>query len=135
MKIHCCLGGPDPGLDVHGVGEADAYDNAGAHVLGLFSLADRTNYLPSNLSGGQKQRVAVARALVGNPGVIFADEPAAALDKESGMAVVKMLKRLVAARDTTTVMVIHDNRVLDLADRIIMLEDGRLVGDSSRSSS
>ena len=103
--------------------------------MGLFSLADRTNYLPSNLSGGQKQRVAVARALVGNPGVIFADEPAAALDKESGMAVVKMLKRLVAARDTTTVMVIHDNRVLDLADRIIMLEDGRLVGDSSRSSS
>ena len=88
-------------------------------------------YLPANLSGGQKQRVAVARALVGNPDVIFADEPTAALDSESGMTVVKMLKKLGRMRGTTTVMVTHDNRILELADRIITLEDGRIVSDTA----
>ncbi len=117
------------GLDVHGHGKTGSYDKAAAHVLGLVGLADRIGYLPANLSGGQKQRVAVARALVANPDVIFADEPTAALDKESGLAVVKLLKRMAAAQGTTTVMVTHDNRILDMADRIINLEDGRLVGD------
>ncbi|PHQ96528.1 MAG: ABC transporter [Marinosulfonomonas sp.] len=117
------------GLDVHGQGEKNAYDLAAEHVLGLVGLADRISYLPSNLSGGQKQRVAIARAVVGNPDVIFADEPTAALDKESGLAVVKMLKRMAAARGTTTVMVTHDNRILEMVDRIITLEDGRVVGD------
>ena len=88
------------------------------------------DYLPANLSGGQKQRVAVARALVGNPDVVFADEPTAALDRESGMNVVKMLKKLGAARGTTTVMVTHDNRILEMADRIVTLEDGRIVKDT-----
>jgi putative ABC transport system ATP-binding protein len=87
------------------------------------------DYLPANLSGGQKQRVAVARALVGNPDVIFADEPTAALDRESGANVVALIKKLGRERGTTTVMVTHDNRILDQANRIITLEDGRIVDE------
>jgi putative ABC transport system ATP-binding protein len=73
--------------------------------------------------------VAIARALVGNPDVIFADEPTAALDKDSGHEVVALLKRLARARGTTTLMVTHDNRILGLADRILTMVDGRIVRD------
>lgn len=118
------------GLEVHGRGNMRAQNNAADHVLGLVGLRDRVHYLPGNLSGGQKQRVAVARALVANPEIILADEPTAALDKDSGMTVVKMLKTLGQERGTTTVMVTHDNRILSLADRIITLEDGALVDDT-----
>lgn len=105
-------------------------DSAAAErVLGLLGLADRIDHMPANLSGGQKQRVAIARALVGGPEVVFADEPTAALDRESGMAVVALLKRLGKMRGTTTVMVTHDNRILNQADRIVTLEDGRIVED------
>ena len=97
--------------------------------LALTGLGELQLRKPATLSGGQKQRVAVARALVGNPEVIFADEPTAALDRESGMTVVAMLKKLGAMRGTTTVMVTHDNRILEMADRIITLEDGRIVAD------
>lgn len=117
------------GLQVHGAGDAAKQKKAARHLLSLVGLEDRMDYLPGNLSGGQKQRVAVARALVSNPEIIFADEPTAALDKESGQTVVEMLKRLGQERGTTTVMVTHDNRILELADRIITLEDGRIVGD------
>lgn len=102
---------------------------AANHVLGLLGLNDRVDYRPGNLSGGQKQRVAIARALVGNPEIVFGDEPTAALDKESGRNVIKLLKRLGQARGTTSLIVTHDNRVLDMADRIVTLEDGRLVSD------
>jgi putative ABC transport system ATP-binding protein len=119
------------GLQVHGRTSDEAGRIAAAeHVLGLVGLSERMDYLPQNLSGGQKQRVAVARALVGNPEVVFADEPTAALDRESGMNVVAMLKHLGEARGTTTVMVTHDGRILEQADRIITLEDGRLVEDT-----
>jgi len=117
------------GLQVHGPGDAARQSEAARHLLSLVGLEDRLHYLPGNLSGGQKQRVAVARALVSNPEVIFADEPTAALDKESGHTVVEMLKKLGQERGTTTVMVTHDNRILELADRIITLEDGRVVKD------
>ncbi|GFE64387.1 ATP-binding cassette domain-containing protein [Litoreibacter roseus] len=120
------------GLQVHGKGDAHKQLEASRHVLGLVGLGDRMNYLPANLSGGQKQRVAVARALVSNPEVVFADEPTAALDKESGMTVVQMLKALGKTRGTTTVMVTHDNRILDMADRIIVLEEGRIVSDTRK---
>jgi putative ABC transport system ATP-binding protein len=119
------------GLQVHGLLDSAAEQNAARHTLSLVGLSDRMDYLPANLSGGQKQRVAVARALVGNPDIIFADEPTAALDRESGMNVVKMLKKLGALRGTTTVMVTHDNRILEMADRIVTLEDGRIVNDSA----
>ncbi len=119
------------GLEVHGAKNQKEYDRASSHVLTQLGLGDRLSYMPSKLSGGQKQRVAVARALVGNPAIIFADEPTAALDKESGMKTVQLLKRLGEVRGTTTVMVTHDNRILDLADRILRLEDGRIVDDSN----
>ncbi len=117
------------GLQVHGKGNPRQQVHAAQHMLGLVGLADRLNYLPGSLSGGQKQRVAVARALVSNPDIIFADEPTAALDRESGRTVVEMLKALGQKRNTTTVMVTHDNRILELADRIITLEEGRIVKD------
>lgn len=120
------------GLEVHGAsvsGKRNQFDKASAQLLSLLGLEERLNYLPGNLSGGQKQRVAIARALVGNPRVVFADEPTAALDKESGTLVVRMLKRLGEKRGTTTVMVTHDNRILEMADRIITMEEGRIVDD------
>jgi len=115
------------GLQVHrGVPDAEA-QRAATHALGLVGLSDRVSYLPGNLSGGQKQRVAVARALVGNPALVLADEPTAALDKDSAAEVVDLLKRMGTARGTTTLLVTHDNRILDRADRILTLEDGRIV--------
>ncbi len=117
------------GLEVHGSGNAVKQHKAARQVLDLLGLADRHDYLPRNLSGGQKQRVAVARALVSNPEIILADEPTAALDKDSSHTVVQMLKSLGKARGTTTVMVTHDPRILEMADRIITLEDGRIVAD------
>ncbi len=118
------------GLQVLGRMDAKQMDAAAAHVLELVGLGDRLDYLPANLSGGQKQRVAVARALVATPDVVFADEPTAALDRESGANVVALIKRMGHARGTTTVMVTHDGRILDQADRIITLEDGRIVKDT-----
>lgn len=100
---------------------------AAARALDLVGLSDRLDYLPANLSGGQKQRVAVARAIVGNPALVLADEPTAALDKDSAADVIDLLKRLGTERGTTTLLVTHDNRILDRADRILQLEDGRLV--------
>ena len=117
------------GAKVHsGVADSMA-DSAAKHVLGLVGLADRVDYLPANLSGGQKQRVAVARALVGNPELLLADEPTAALDKDSASEVIDLLKRIGASRGMTTLLVTHDSRILDRADRILTLEDGRIVAD------
>lgn len=118
------------GLEVHGPAAMAQWQAAAAQLLTTLGLGDRLDYLPGKLSGGQKQRVAVARALVGNPDVVFADEPTAALDKESGLQVVRLLKRLGQERGTTTLMVTHDPRILDLADRIITMEDGRILDGS-----
>lgn len=120
------------GLEVHGPQAMAEWEAASAHLLCALGLAERLDYLPAKLSGGQKQRVAVARALVGNPEIVLADEPTAALDKDSGALVVRMLKRLGEERGTTTLMVTHDNRILEMADRIVTLEDGRIVGDERR---
>ncbi|MBL8807090.1 MAG: ATP-binding cassette domain-containing protein [Rhodospirillales bacterium] len=117
------------GLEVHGAAAASRGQAAARHMLDLLDLSSRAGYLPANLSGGQKQRVAIARALVGNPPVVLADEPTAALDRESGLNVVQLLKRLGTARGTTTLMVTHDPRILDLADRIVRMEDGRIVAE------
>jgi putative ABC transport system ATP-binding protein len=121
------------GLEVHGPAATAQWESAAAHLLGLLGLRERLNYLPGNLSGGQKQRVAVARALVGNPDMVFADEPTAALDKESALNVVTLLKRLGTERGTTTLMVTHDSKIMDLADRIITMDEGRIVQDSGLS--
>ena len=118
------------GLEVHGAQSMADWRDAAAHLLTSLGLGDRLDYLPAKLSGGQKQRVAVARALIGNPDIVFADEPTAALDKDSGGLVVRMLKRLGSERGTTTMMVTHDNRILEMADRTVTLEDGHIVSDT-----
>jgi putative ABC transport system ATP-binding protein len=96
-------------------------------MLTAVGLADRANYYPENLSGGQKQRVAIARALVSQPRLILADEPTAALDKQSGRDVVEIMQRLAREQNCAILLVTHDNRILDIADRIIHMEDGCLV--------
>ncbi|MFC1701617.1 ATP-binding cassette domain-containing protein [Pseudomonadota bacterium] len=97
-----------------------------ASMLEAVGLSERMHYHPEQLSGGQRQRVAIARALVGEPAMLLADEPTASLDKESGREVVDRMKFLAKEHGTTILLVTHDNRILDIADRIVHLEDGRL---------
>jgi putative ABC transport system ATP-binding protein len=102
-----------------------------ATMLKTVGLGDRLDYYPENLSGGQKQRVAIARALVNHPKLVLADEPTAALDKKSGRDVVELMQSLAKEQGSTILMVTHDNRILDIADRIISMEDGHLVQDTN----
>jgi len=95
-------------------------------MLEAVGLGDRLSHYPEQLSGGQRQRVAIARALVGEPTMLLADEPTASLDKQSGREVVDRMKVLAREHGTTILLVTHDNRILDIADRIVHLEDGRL---------
>jgi putative ABC transport system ATP-binding protein len=98
-------------------------------MLETVGLGNRVNYYPENLSGGQKQRVAIARALVSHPKIVLADEPTAALDKKSGRDVVELMQKLAKEQGCTILLVTHDNRILDIADRIVYMEDGRLISD------
>lgn len=100
-------------------------------ILTRLGLGERLHYKPRSLSGGQKQRVAIARALVNRPTLILADEPTAALDKASGREVVTLLQQLAQEQGCTILMVTHDNRILDVADRIVNLVDGHLESDES----
>ncbi len=95
-------------------------------LLTRLGLAERIDYKPGKLSGGQKQRVAIARALAHRPDIILADEPTAALDEQSGREVVTLLQELAQEQKCTILMVTHDNRILDVADRIINMVDGRI---------
>ncbi len=95
-------------------------------MLAAVGLEDRMQHKPDQLSGGQRQRVAIARALAAEPVMLLADEPTASLDKKSGREVVDRMKKLAKENGTTILLVTHDNRILDIADRIIHLEDGRL---------
>ncbi|MFN2509030.1 MAG: ATP-binding cassette domain-containing protein [Chthoniobacterales bacterium] len=104
-------------------------DRRATEILTRVGLGPRMTHKPNALSGGQKQRVAVARALVNRPKLILADEPTAALDKDSGRDVVNLLKTLAEEEGATIVIVTHDPRILDVADRIINLVDGRIVSD------
>src|SRR5207253_1055070 len=90
---------------------------------------------PHALSGGQRQRVAAARALVNRPGLVLADEPTAALDKDAGRDVVDLLRSLASEEGTAILIVTHDNRILDVADRIVNMVDGRIVSDVAVESS
>ena len=89
-------------------------------------LEDELGKLPHDLSGGQKQRVAIARALAAKPQLLLADEPTAALDSGTGREVVELLKRLAREQSCSVLMVTHDPRILDVADRLVRMEDGRL---------
>jgi putative ABC transport system ATP-binding protein len=95
-------------------------------MLEAVGLGDHLNYYPHHLSGGQKQRVAIARALVSHPKMVLADEPTAALDSKSGHDIVDLMQRLAKEQGCTILIVTHDNRILDVADRIVELEDGHL---------
>jgi len=96
-------------------------------MLAAVGLGDRGASRTNELSGGQRQRVAVARALAGDPGLILADEPTAALDRQSGGEVVRLLRDLARRRGVPILLVTHDPRILDIADRIVAMEDGRIV--------
>jgi len=102
-------------------------DRLADDMLAKVGLGERVDYMPANLSGGQRQRVAIARALVSGPRIILGDEPTAALDKESGRTVVNLMQQMAREQQTTIIMVTHDNKILDVADRIIIVEDGALA--------
>jgi putative ABC transport system ATP-binding protein len=105
---------------------------AAAHVratemLELVDLADKLHVLPSQLSGGQQQRVAIARALVHRPRLIVCDEPTSALDAETGRLVMEVLRQTALSEDRSLMIVTHDNRIFNFADRIARMDDGRIV--------
>jgi putative ABC transport system ATP-binding protein len=100
-----------------------------AHIVGVLGLADRLDHTPSQLSGGQQQRVACARALLSRPEVIFADEPTGNLDSRTGHEVLDFLRRSVRELGQTIVMVTHDPLAASYADRVVLLADGRIVGE------
>jgi len=112
---------------VPNLSKADARARA-VEMLAQVGLESRVKHYPYQLSGGQKQRVAIARALVAEPKVILADEPTASLDKQSGRDVVDRIQMLAKKQGAAVVLVTHDNRILDIADRIVHLEEGRLSG-------
>lgn len=99
-------------------------------MLEAVGLGDRVHYRPKGLSGGQKQRVAVARGLVHQPEILLADEPTAALDEESGRKVVTLFQQQAKENGTAIVIVTHDNRILDVADRIVKMDFGRIARDT-----
>ena len=106
-----------------------------ASLIGTVGLGDRRHHRPSELSGGQQQRVAVARALVSRPAVIFADEPTGNLDSRSSEEVLGLLRRAVDDFGQTVVMVTHDARSASYADRLLLLQDGRIVHDGPAGGS
>ena len=98
-------------------------------ILERLGLGRRMNYKPRHLSAGERQRVAIGRALVSRPRLILADEPTAALDRDSTMNVVELLKETTATDGTAVLMVTHDQRVIDVADRLVRMVDGRIMSD------
>lgn len=115
-------------LDVRQAESFDAVE-AAEEALAAVGLSHRTHNYPAKLSGGEKQRVAIARALAGSPSVILADEPTAALDSENGQAVMQLLADVAKDPNRAVLAVTHDHRTLSYADRIVHIEDGRIVGD------
>jgi putative ABC transport system ATP-binding protein len=112
-----------------GLGYRARRDQARAWLRAV-GLGDELHKLPHDLSGGQKQRVAIARALAAHPRLLLADEPTAALDSRTGREVVELLQRLAREQGCAVLMVTHDPRILDIADRLVRMEDGRLQEDA-----
>lgn len=111
------------GLETRGIPRRTAVREA-ERILDRVGLASKLDASPAQLSGGQRQRVAIARAVAGDPPLLLADEPTAALDAEAGLAVTRLLAELSRERGTTVVVVTHDPRIFDLGDRIVHIEDG-----------
>jgi putative ABC transport system ATP-binding protein len=115
-------------LIAQGVPREEARERAKV-LLDKLNIGNQADKLPRQLSGGQQQRVAIARALVHEPRLVVCDEPTAALDARSGRRVMDLLREVAVAPDRACIIVTHDNRIFDLADRIIVLEDGRITHD------
>ena len=115
-------------LIADGVKRSDAVDQ-GRALLEKLNIGNQANKFPRQLSGGQQQRVAIARALVHQPKLIVCDEPTAALDARSGRRVMDLLREVALSQDRAVIIVTHDNRIFDLADRILQMEDGRITHD------
>nr|WP_315458022.1 ABC transporter ATP-binding protein [uncultured Sphingorhabdus sp.] len=111
-----------------GVARGEAVER-GRELLGKLNIANQADKFPRQLSGGQQQRVAIARALVHQPRLIVCDEPTAALDAKSGRRVMDLLREVALAEDRAVIIVTHDNRIFDMADRILAMEDGRITHD------
>ena len=115
-------------LIARGMDRQEARERAVA-MMEKLNIANQADKLPNQLSGGQQQRVAIARALVHEPRLVVCDEPTAALDATSGRRVMDLLRDVALAEDRACIIVTHDNRIFDLADRILVLEDGRITHD------
>ncbi|MBD2664965.1 ABC transporter related [Richelia sinica FACHB-800] len=114
------------GLELHHHLSGKEMYTRSMQMLEQVGLGNRLHYYPDQLSGGQKQRVAIARALVSRPQIVLADEPTAALDSQSGRDVVNLMQKLAKEQGCAILMVTHDHRILDIADRILQMEDGKL---------
>jgi len=119
-------------LDLKGVSGRAARDKAAA-LLDQVGLSAKIGAYPADLSGGQKQRVAIARALAGDPPIILADEPTAALDSQSGRIVMDLLQGLARQRGRAVAIVTHDNRMWGYGDRLVKMEDGRVISDERQA--
>ena len=117
-------------LDLKAVSQAKAKKRT-QELLEQVGLSEKYGSFPADLSGGQRQRVAIARALAGDPKIILADEPTAALDSHTGRNVMEMMSELAHKRGRAVVTVTHDSRVLEFADRIVRIEDGAIAGQES----
>ena len=115
-------------LIAQGMPRHEARERAVA-MLEKLNIGNQANKLPNQLSGGQQQRVAIARALVHEPRLVVCDEPTAALDAASGRRVMDLLREVAVAEDRACIIVTHDNRIFDMADRILVLEDGKVTHD------
>jgi putative ABC transport system ATP-binding protein len=118
-------------LDVRGISGYAATSRA-EDVLRDVGLGHRLTNYPGNLSGGEQQRVAVARAIASSPSIVLADEPTAALDSENGHAVMALLSRIAKEQKRSVLAVTHDPRTLGYADRVVRIEDGKIVGEERR---
>jgi putative ABC transport system ATP-binding protein len=117
------------GIEAQGLGLPKDADMRCSRMLAMVGLAEHMHKHQDKLSGGQRQRVAIARALVAEPRIILADEPTAALDSKTGYETIRLIRDLARERGMSVLMVTHDSRILDLADRIITMEDGRLLSE------
>jgi putative ABC transport system ATP-binding protein len=113
------------GMRIRGIDRAGA-DKEAARMLERVGLAERMRNKPAQLSGGEMQRVAIARALAGSPPLVLADEPTASLDAASGLRVTEMLREVSEEQRATVVVVTHDARIFELAQRIVRIEDGAI---------
>jgi putative ABC transport system ATP-binding protein len=120
-------------LDVRGERSRSAKARS-REALARVGLPHKIKAFPGELSGGEQQRVAIARAIVGNPSIILADEPTAALDGENGQAVMKILTAIAREQGRAVLIVTHDPRLLPFADRVVHIEDGRIVREERRGA-